>query len=111
MKKKPRRLYRDPLLLEIAAAVGAGNIEIGPIHDDETFVHGLAYKNGKIVINPAIDVVDTLLHECCHRLRPEWSERAVRTRVTRLMRQLSDKEIDKMYELVLVAAQAAKAAQ
>jgi hypothetical protein len=31
---------QDPLLLEVAAAVGAGNIVIGPIHDETEFVEG-----------------------------------------------------------------------
>ena len=95
---------RDPLLLEIAAAVGAGRIRIGTIASEGVFVHGVTEPDGQITINPAVDVVDTLLHEACHRLRPAWSERAVKARTTRMMRQLSDAEIEKLFELVLVSA-------
>lgn len=95
-----RRKPRDPILLEVAAAIGAGRIDIGPIHDDALLVHGFC-EGSKIRINPAIDVADTILHECLHRLRPAWSERAVRAKTTRLMRQLSSAEIDKIYELVM----------
>ena len=96
---------RDPLLLEIAAAIGAGNIEIGPIHSDREFVHGVAYtKTGRIRVNPAIDVVDSLLHECIHRLRHDWKERAVRAKVTQLMRQMSMQEVDRLYEIALSTA-------
>jgi hypothetical protein len=104
-----RSTLRDPLLLEIAAAIGAGNIEIGPIHSDREFVHGVAYtKTGRIRINPAVDVVDTALHECCHRLRPHWSERTVKARATRLMAQMSLAEIDKLYEVLLTTAKVKK---
>lgn len=95
---------RDPLLLEIAAAVGAGRIRIEPIRSEGCFIHGVTEGDGRITINPAIDVVDTLVHECLHRLRPTWSERAVKAKTTRLMRQLSDQEIEKLFELVLVSA-------
>lgn len=102
MKRLPDR---DPLLLEIAAAIGAGNLEIGPIHSDREFVHGVAYtQSGRIRVNPAIDVVDSLLHECIHRLRHAWSERAVRAKTTQLMRQMSMAEIDRLYEIALSTA-------
>jgi len=95
-KQKPR----DPMLLEVVAAIGAGRIEIGPIHDKDDWVSGIC-EGARIRINPAIDVVDSTLHECLHRLRPAWVERTVKARTTRLMRQLSDAEIDKIYELVM----------
>lgn len=107
MKKKA--LVRDPILLEIAAAVGAGRIAIGSIHDEEDFIHGVAKPDGSIRINPVIGLCDTAIHELLHRLRPSWSERAVRTKTTRLMRQMSYAEIDKLYELVLAKAHTRKA--
>lgn len=100
---------RDPLLLEIAAAVGAGRIRFRTLVSEDVFVHGMTEDNGRITINPAPEIVDTLVHECLHRLRPKWSERAVKARTTRLMRQLSDAEIEKLFELVLVAARMRKA--
>lgn len=105
---KRKRLKRDPVLLEVAAAIGAGRIVIGPIHDDDSFVHGYAEGNGKVRLNPAIEMCDTAIHELLHRLRPSWSERAVRTKTTRLMRQMSYQEIDTLYELVLARARTSK---
>lgn len=105
MTKRP---VRDPLILEIAAAIGAGRIEIGPIHDEREYVHGYAFPNGAVRLNPALSVVDSALHELTHRLRPTWSERAVRSRVTRMMKQMSYREIDKLYEMVLVQAKRTK---
>lgn len=108
-----RRVRRDPILIELIAAIGAGRIEFGPIHDgrDREFIHGIARPDGSIRLNPAISAVDTALHECCHRLRPDWSERAVRTKVTRLMRQLSMPELDRIYEVILSAAHVRKKAE
>lgn len=105
-----RRLVRDPLILEIAAAIGAGRITMGPIHDDDTFVHGVIDGAGAVRINPAVDTVDTACHEMIHRLRPAWSETSVRRRTTRIMRQLSDDEIDRLYEIVLTRARLSKRA-
>lgn len=109
MAKKSRVIPRDPLLLEVAAAIGAGGISIGPIYDKGQFVHG-QIEGSKIVINPTIETVDTLLHECLHRLRPQWSERAVRSRTTRIMRSLSYPEIDRIYQLLLTTAKCRKTA-
>ena len=101
--KTRKRPERDPILLEIAAAIGAGRIRVGGIEDERELVHGFARPDGSIVIDPSIDVTDTLLHECLHRLRPTWTERAVRIKTCRLMRQLSRKEIDTLYGLLAVA--------
>jgi hypothetical protein len=95
---------RDPLILEVAAAIGAGRIAVGPIHMDGAIVHGVCWPDGAIRINPAPSVCDTAIHECLHRLRPSWSEQTVRRRTTQIMRQLTDAEVDKLYELVLVTA-------
>lgn len=95
---------RDPLLIEVIAAIGAGRMELGPIHDDTEFVDGYAEPNGKVRINPAPAVVDTVLHEMLHRMRPAWSERAVRSKATRLMRSLSDPEIDRLHDVILSKA-------
>ena len=102
-KKRPPE--RDPLLLEVAAAVGAGRIRVAAIEDTAGWVHGLTYPNGEIVIDPSVDTVDTLVHECIHRLRPGWSERAVRSRTGKLMRALSRREMTTLYTLLLVSTQ------
>jgi hypothetical protein len=95
---------RDPLLIEVIAAIGAGRIDLGPIHDDDSFVDGYAEPNGRVRINPAPAVVETALHEMLHRMRPKWSERSVRAKATRLIRALSDPEIDRLYDVILSTA-------
>lgn len=92
---------RDPLLLELVAAIGAGNIERGPIRDDEAHVHGLCDTDGRIRINEAVNVTDTAIHEAMHRMRPKWSESAVRRRTAQIMSSLSDEEVETIYNLVL----------
>lgn len=94
----------DPLLMEVLVALGAGRVAFGAIHADGEVVHGIAEKSGAITINPAASVVDTAVHELLHRLRPAWSERSVRSRTAKIMRGLTDAEIDKFYELLLVQA-------
>lgn len=105
---KRKRLTRDPVLLEVAAAIGAGRITIGPIHDDDSFTHGYSYGNGHVRIYPALEACDTAIHEILHRIRPTWSERAIRAKTTHLMRQMSYQEIDTLYELVLARAQTSR---
>jgi hypothetical protein len=98
-----RRVGRDPLLVELVAAIGAGRSEIRPLHYDKAFLHGLC-EGSRVYINPSVSVVDTALHECLHRMRPAWSERAVRAKITRLMALLSLEEVDRIYEIVLATA-------
>ncbi len=99
-----RRWPRDPLLLELVAAIGAGRIEFGSIYSATEYVHSITRRDGSIRINLAISTTDTALHECLHRMRPKWSERAVRARITKLMRELSLKEIDRIHDLVVASA-------
>lgn len=100
MTHKPR----DPLLLEVAAAIGAGNLRLAPLPSTrDEFVHGLCEEGGRVTIDPAPSTVDTAVHELLHRLRPTWTERGVRRRTRQLMASLSDAEVEKLYELVLVA--------
>ena len=96
---------RDPLLLEVAAAIGAGNLRIAHIPSTRReYIHGLCDQHtGHVTINPATGTVDTAIHEMLHRLRPHWTERGVRRRTRQLMKRLSDAEVEKLYELVLVA--------
>ena len=102
---KRRRQTRDPILLEVAAAIGAGRITIASIQmGDDEHVHGVTWPDGGIVINPMVEIVDTVLHECLHRMRPTWSEQTVKARTTRLMRGLSHAEVECLYTLVLSSA-------
>lgn len=104
---------RDPMLVEVIAAIGAGRIELGPIHAADSHVYGYCdpEDDNKIRLNQAPHAVEIAIHEATHRMRPRWSERAVKARTTRLLRQLSDREIDTLYNVILSTAQVRKRAE
>ena len=107
MKYQPR----DPLMIELVAAIGAGQIEVGPIHAARQYVYGWCdTSNGKVRLNPAPHAVEIALHECLHRMRPTWKERTVSARAKRLLGQLSDEEIDRLYDVIVTTARVRKRA-
>jgi len=83
------------------AAIGAGRIALESIHSETEFIYGETEGGGRITVNPALPIVETTIHECLHRLRWQWSERAVRTKTTQIMKQLSDREIDRLHDLIV----------
>jgi hypothetical protein len=97
-----------PLLFEVLVALGAGRVTVGPIHCDDEHLHGYEVSRGRhkglVRLNPAVELVDTTIHELLHRLRPDWSERTIRARTGKLMATLSNEDIDKIDELVRVSA-------
>ena len=106
-----KKFHRDPLLIELIAAIGAGGIEMGPIHAAKQFVYGWCdTSTGKVRLNPAPHAVEIALHECLHRMRPTWKERTVTARAKSLLGQLSDPEIDRLYEVIVAVARVKKRA-
>ena len=105
-----KRPKRDPLLIELIAAIGAGRILFGPIHNKKQYVYGFCDEgnDNAIRINPACHIVDTVLHECLHRMRPTWKERSVLRKTKQLMGQLDDAEIDRLYDVILSTAKVSK---
>ena len=94
---KKRNSRREPLMVRVWAELGAGRIREGWISDPQAFIAGQCEASGHITVNPMIDLVDTLLHEICHRLHPEWSERYVKRTTTYLLRRLTDAEIQTFF--------------
>jgi hypothetical protein len=91
MAAKKGRVGRDPLLLRVCAEIGAGRITEAYIHDPGFTTDGVTWGQ-QITINPSHATVNTLVHECLHRLFPAWSERTVRAKTTYLCRRLTDAE-------------------
>jgi hypothetical protein len=88
---------RPRLLNRVWSELGAGRIREGYVSDPHQFIDG--YIEGQdIWINPAPAVVQTLIHEILHRLYPNWTERYVAGQTTRLMRRMSDQEVQDLYE-------------
>lgn len=93
---KRRGRERPALLVRVLAYLGSGHISEAWIKDNDQFVHGETV--GKhITVNPAIDVVDTVIHEILHVLEPEWHENYVRRTTTYLLRRMSDEQIQAVY--------------
>lgn len=95
-----RRFKRDPMIVDVIAGLARSEITIGPIHDGPNKIHGFVRARGSIRINPNIELCDTAIHECLHKLRPDWSESYVRARTCRMMQQLSIEEVDKIADIV-----------
>lgn len=99
---------RDPLLLQIAAAIGAGRISIRAIHEDGDRCHGVTLDDGEIAISPIPSTVDTAVHECLHRLFPRWSERTVLAKTTYLLKRMTDAEMEMLYVILQASAKVKK---
>jgi len=91
---------RDPLLVEVLAALGAVDLRESYLIDGaapkKNFLHGTQCAD-IVTINPAPSIVSTLVHELVHVVRPQWSEKGVRRRTTQLVRQLSHDEVVAIY--------------
>lgn len=96
-----REFGRDPLLLRVCAELGSGKITEAYLHDPGFHTDGLTTSDGRkhITINPAHQTIDTLIHECLHRLYPAWSETYVRSRTSFIRNRMSDEEVRVLYDL------------
>lgn len=108
-KRRRQPTTRDVIFVELCATLGTGRLHEAYIssNDPTERVDGLCVS-GKVVVNPVYHVVETLMHECVHRIRPEWSERSVRRKTTQVMRQLNDGEIQRVYDVWLSHRKVAK---
>lgn len=105
----PRRTpYRDPILVEVLAYLGAGRIEARQLLDEDApedvRIYGVCESgvSGRTVtIDEGEHIVETLLHEILHAVRPQWTEQGVRRRTTQLYRQLSQAERAAIYACYL----------
>jgi hypothetical protein len=55
------------------------------------------FDSQEITVNPAPNVVDTLIHELLHRRFPTWSEDRVRRETWRVMRQMTPEDVAVWY--------------
>ena len=92
---------RSPLLIEVMAALGDVRLSERYLIDEDNkkthFLHGIQEGN-EIVINEAVGIVPTLIHELIHFVRPQWSETTVRRFTTRLVRQLDHSDVRAIYD-------------
>ncbi len=83
----------DTLMTELRAELARGRVFQAEIQSDGELVEGLYEpSSGNVYVDPAPNVVDTLLHELLHRRYPRWGERRVSDTARRLVTAMSDQE-------------------
>lgn len=96
-----RTRARSPLLIEALTALGRLRVRetqlIDPRGRHAYRWHGLL-EGDVIYVNPSWAIADTLIHEALHAIRPQWSERAIRSWTSRLLGQLSDDEAWRLWQ-------------
>lgn len=84
----------DSLMVKVLTRLGELPIRQAYLGRD---TYAMWEPDGTITINPAIDIADSLVHEILHELFPAWSERQVKTMTTRMIRHLSDAQINAIF--------------
>ena len=59
--------------------------------------YGCWQPDGQVLINVIPHAVDTILHELLHEARPQYSERAVRSIVGKLLKKMTEEEMQTIY--------------
>ena len=98
---------QTPLLIKLMSLLGETNISEQYIEKDgrtakQSGVDVYGYWDegtNSLVVNPVPHIVDTLIHELLHKLHPDYSEQTVRSMTGKLMKQLSDAELQAIYDM------------
>ena len=89
---------RSPLLLKLMARMGELEFKEAWIPRSQGCdIYGLWEPDGTITINPLPDTVNTVLHELLHELKPQYKERTIRQVVGKIMKQMSEEEVQAVY--------------
>lgn len=98
MAKKTKK--KSPILLRVMARMGDLQFKEGYLSygTNGRSTLGMWENDGTIVINPIPEVVDTIIHEILHDLFPHYSERAILSLTGKLYRQLSEEELQTIYD-------------
>lgn len=95
-----KRHNRPPLMVRVWAELGAGHITEDP--DLKSTAKGErldGLQEGRhIWVNPIYSIVDTVVHECLHRIQPRWKENYVRNRTSYLINRMTDDEVRALYD-------------
>lgn len=90
---------QSPLLLKVMARFGEVTFkeQFIPGPDSKHYTYGLWEEGDTITINPIPSTVDTVVHEILHAIYPTYSERTILSLTRKLMRQLSDEQLQTIY--------------
>ena len=87
----------EDTLAELWAELGKGGVTEAHITAPDMHVDGLCVFPHQVYVNPAPNIVLTLLHELMHRRHPRWSERRVDRESKALLGHMSDKDVKRWY--------------
>jgi hypothetical protein len=80
----------DVLLKELRAELKKGGIVQAPLRATGLHVDGMCnHDEGRVYIDPAPAITETLLHELLHRRYPRWGEKRVDVTAKRLLRYMT----------------------
>ena len=86
------------LLTALKAELRKGRIYEAPLRSNYEHVDGMYDDaNGRVYVNPAPQVAETLLHEVLHRRFPRWGEKRVTRTAKQLMRQMTARQAQWWY--------------
>lgn len=90
---------RKGLLLQLMSRLGELKFEEKylPRHAGRD-TEGMWCSDGVVTVNPIPHIVDTVIHETLHEMFPKYSERAIRSLTGKLMKRLSEDEVQAIYK-------------
>ena len=92
------------LIAQVEAEFKRGGIREQHLVADGWHLDGLC-EGDAVYVDPAPNVVDTLLHELIHRRYPHWTEANVSRTASRLVGKMSHAEVRRWYRRYQRAAQ------
>jgi hypothetical protein len=79
----------SPNLEDLLDELKRGRVYACSLHDRKYILDG--FTDGTTIwIDARVSVIDTLIHELLHRLKPRWSERTVRRHTGKILEQIDD---------------------
>lgn len=87
-----------PTVDDLIDEIKRGNIYECDLHDPHWVVDGVT-EGQRIYIDPRPSIIDTVLHECLHRLKPRWGERAVRQYTRKLLGSMDRATMRKVWRV------------
>lgn len=85
-----------PNLDDLLDELSRGRVYECSLRDKQWVLDGLT-DGDTIWIDPRPAIVDTVLHECLHRLKPRWGERTVRKHTARLLGRMGERDLHRVY--------------
>jgi hypothetical protein len=82
------------LLKELRHELRKGGIHEAPLKAKGWHLDGLCdHGKGAVYIDPAPNVVETVLHEVLHRRYPRWGEKRVDRTARKLLRSMNSRQV------------------